>query len=164
MAPTVTDFWANVARGQDCISEIPSSRRPLDHFLEPDPKAPGKTYSKWVGVLEDIDKFDPLFFSLLCGIVADQDLDHKLEDIFALKQHNIVLPDTPITRVKSLCQVFNAHNQMKYLAEGLINAGITLFKASDLRPRVLDNEHFRQGIDAPAVLARIEAMNRTWAQ
>jgi Beta-ketoacyl synthase, N-terminal domain len=100
MAPTVTDFWANVARGQDRISEMPSSRRPRDHFYEPDPKAPGKTYSKWMGVLEDFDKFDPHFFSLLCSIVADQDLDHKLKHIlYALEQHNIVLSDTPITRV-----------------------------------------------------------------
>lgn len=64
IAPTVADFWANVARGQDCTSEIPPSRWPLDHFYDPDPKAPGKTYSKWMGVLEDIDKFDPLFFSI----------------------------------------------------------------------------------------------------
>jgi len=53
-----------------------------------------------MGVLEDFDKFDPHFFSLLCSIVADQDLDHKLKHLLrALKQHNIVLPDTPITRV-----------------------------------------------------------------
>jgi Beta-ketoacyl synthase, N-terminal domain len=100
MVTTVTDFWANVARGQDCISEIPSSRRPLDHFYDPYPKASSKTYSQWMGVLEDIDKFDPHFFCLLCSIVADQDLDHKLKHIMrALKQHNIVLPDTPIPRV-----------------------------------------------------------------
>ncbi|HXH10353.1 MAG TPA: SDR family NAD(P)-dependent oxidoreductase [Alphaproteobacteria bacterium] len=64
MAPTVVDFWENVARGRDCISEIPPSRWPLERFYDPDPKAPGKTYSKWMGVLEDIDKFDPLFFSI----------------------------------------------------------------------------------------------------
>ena len=64
MAPTVADFWENVAKGRDCISEIPPSRWPLDRFYDPDPKAPGKTYSKWMGVVEDIDKFDPLFFSI----------------------------------------------------------------------------------------------------
>ena len=64
MAPTVDDFWANVARGRDCISEIPPSRWSLAQFYDPDPRAPGKTYSKWMGVLEDIDRFDPLFFSI----------------------------------------------------------------------------------------------------
>jgi NADPH:quinone reductase-like Zn-dependent oxidoreductase len=64
MAPTVADFWKNVAQGLDCISEIPPSRWPLERFYDPDPKAPGKTYGKWMGVLEDIDKFDPLFFSI----------------------------------------------------------------------------------------------------
>jgi hypothetical protein len=37
MAPTVADFWENVARGRDCISEIPLSRWPLDRFYDPDP-------------------------------------------------------------------------------------------------------------------------------
>ena len=102
---------------------------------------------------------------LLSGIVADQELDHKLARILhELKQHNLVLPDTRITRIKGLFQVFNANNQMTYVPEGPINAAITLFKASDFQPEVIDNEHFRQVIDDPAILARIEAMNRTWAQ
>jgi amino acid adenylation domain-containing protein len=101
---------------------------------------------------------------LLSGIVADQELDHKLERILrALKEHNLVLPDTRIWRFKGLFGVFNANNQIKYVPEGAINAGITLFKASDFQPRVIDNDYFRQVIDDPAVLATIEAMNHTWA-
>jgi thioesterase domain-containing protein len=102
---------------------------------------------------------------LLSSIVADQGLDHKLERILhELKRRNIVLPDTSITRVKGLFQVFNTNNQMTYVPEGPINTPITLFKASDFQPRVLDNAHFRQVIDDPAIPATIEAMNRTWAQ
>ena len=102
---------------------------------------------------------------LLAGIVADQELHHKIERIlYALKQRNLVLPDTRMSRVKGLFQVFNANNQMSYVPEGPIHAGITLFKARDFQPRVLDNEYFRRVIDDPVMLARIEAMNRTWVQ
>ncbi|MET3210645.1 UNVERIFIED_CONTAM: PfaD family protein [Paenibacillus sp. PvR008] len=58
------EFWNNLAQGRDCISEIPATRWSLDEHYSPDPSAPGKTYSKWMGVLEDADKFDPLFFNI----------------------------------------------------------------------------------------------------
>jgi threonine dehydrogenase-like Zn-dependent dehydrogenase len=42
MAPTVADFWDNIAGGRDCISEIPASRWPLARFYDADPRAPGR--------------------------------------------------------------------------------------------------------------------------
>ena len=60
----VAEFWDNLAQGKDCISEIPSTRWSLDHYYDPDPEAAGKTYCKWMGILEDVDKFDPLFFNI----------------------------------------------------------------------------------------------------
>ena len=60
----VTEFWDNLAQGRDCISEIPENRWSIDEYYDPDPKASGKTYSKWMGVLEDADQFDPLFFNI----------------------------------------------------------------------------------------------------
>lgn len=57
-------YWENLAKGVDCISEVPPTRWSIEHYYDPDPKAPGKTYSKWLGVLEDADKFDPLFFNI----------------------------------------------------------------------------------------------------
>jgi thioesterase domain-containing protein len=102
---------------------------------------------------------------LLSNIVADDELDHQIERILRdLKQHNLVLPDMRLIRFKGLFQVFNINNQMQYVPEGPVNASITLFKASSFQPRVIDNAHFRQVIDDPAVLAKIEAMNHTWAQ
>ncbi|SFR08023.1 MULTISPECIES: SDR family NAD(P)-dependent oxidoreductase [unclassified Paenibacillus] len=61
---TLAEFWDNLAQGRDCISEIPSTRWSIDEYYDTDPKAQGKTYSKWMGVLEDVDKFDPLFFNI----------------------------------------------------------------------------------------------------
>src|SRR5205085_6969742 len=88
---------------------------------------------------------------LLSALVTDQDLDHQIERLLrALKQHNLVLPDTQSTRFKGLFQVFNTNNQITYVPDGPINASITLFKASDFQPRIIDPEQFRQVIDDPA--------------
>ncbi|MEW9702711.1 PfaD family polyunsaturated fatty acid/polyketide biosynthesis protein, partial [Paenibacillus sp. SI8] len=61
-AKTVAEFWENVSQGKDCISEIPSTRWSIDDYYDPDLKTPGKTNCKWLGALEDVDVFDPLFF------------------------------------------------------------------------------------------------------
>ncbi len=60
----LAEFWNNIARSKDCISEIPQTRWSIDKFYDPDSRVPGKTYCKCMGVLEDIDKFDPLFFGI----------------------------------------------------------------------------------------------------
>jgi polyketide synthase PksN len=57
-------FWENLARGQNGVTEIPDNRWPVDRYYDPDKSAPGKTYSKWMGVLDGVDEFDPLFFNI----------------------------------------------------------------------------------------------------
>ena len=63
-AKSVSEFWNNLAQGKDCISKIPASRWSHDQYYDPDPQVPGKTYCNWMGVLEEVDKFDPLFFNI----------------------------------------------------------------------------------------------------
>ncbi len=63
-APTLAAFWKNLLAGRDCISEIPASRWPIERFYDPDAASPGKTCCKWMGVLEEVDRFDPLFFQI----------------------------------------------------------------------------------------------------
>nr|ADA82581.1 trans-AT polyketide synthase [uncultured bacterium psy1] len=63
-ANNVEALWQNLVEGRDCISEVPLDRWPVDAYFDPTPQVPGKTYSRWMGVLEDADKFDPLFFSI----------------------------------------------------------------------------------------------------
>ncbi len=64
MARTIDEFWENLKAGKDCISEIPSDRWDANRDYDPDKTKKGKVYSKWGGFIDDVDKFDPLFFNI----------------------------------------------------------------------------------------------------
>ena len=58
-------FWRLLEAGVDAVTEIPA--RPLEPsrpFTTPIPSRPGKTYSRWGGFVEEIDRFDPHFFGI----------------------------------------------------------------------------------------------------
>ncbi len=60
----ITEYWNNIKNKVDCISEVPQQRWDSSMFFDKDPHARGKTYSKWMGALDDVDQFDPLFFNI----------------------------------------------------------------------------------------------------
>jgi acyl transferase domain-containing protein/thioesterase domain-containing protein/SAM-dependent methyltransferase len=62
-AEDIEQYWDNLVRGRDCVTEIPAERWPLDGFYAPEPAA-GLSYSKWGGFLTGIDEFDPVFFGI----------------------------------------------------------------------------------------------------
>ncbi|MDX1414466.1 MAG: SDR family NAD(P)-dependent oxidoreductase [Candidatus Promineifilaceae bacterium] len=50
-APTAPDFWNNIVNKKYSITEVPPERWSPDHYYDPDPSVPDKTYSKiggWV--------------------------------------------------------------------------------------------------------------------
>ncbi|MCR6643011.1 MAG: zinc-binding dehydrogenase [Sporocytophaga sp.] len=63
-AANVNEFWDNLKTGKNTVVEVPEDRWPQASYFDADPRLKGKAYSKWMGALEDIDKFDPLFFSI----------------------------------------------------------------------------------------------------
>ena len=63
-AKSLAEYWNNIAHRIDCISEIPEGRWTMRHYYDPNPRIPGKSYSQWMGVLDDVDQFDPLFFNI----------------------------------------------------------------------------------------------------
>src|SRR5262245_43183686 len=63
-AENLQEFWRNLQKGRDCITEIPPERWEHALYYDSDPNKPGKTYSKWGGFIADVDKFDPLFFNI----------------------------------------------------------------------------------------------------
>ncbi len=64
MADDLNEFWENLVQGRDCIAEIPSERWDNEKYFNPDKNQLGTTYSKWGGFINDVDKFDPLFFNI----------------------------------------------------------------------------------------------------
>ncbi|WP_414169804.1 SDR family NAD(P)-dependent oxidoreductase [Streptoverticillium reticulum] len=64
LADDLDDYWANLANGRDCVREIPASRWDVTEYYDPRPNQPGKVYCKWMGLLDDVDVFDPLFFGI----------------------------------------------------------------------------------------------------
>ncbi|KAG9589376.1 hypothetical protein KCV01_g12262, partial [Aureobasidium melanogenum] len=64
MAADLDIFWSNLREGRDCIAEIPTDRWDHSLYFNATPGTPGAAYSKWGGFLDDIDRFDPLFFGI----------------------------------------------------------------------------------------------------
>lgn len=63
-AQNIAEFWEKLKHGVDCITEIPAARWEHGNYYDEQKSAPGKTYSKWGGFIDDVDKFDPLFFNI----------------------------------------------------------------------------------------------------
>ncbi|MBV9488500.1 MAG: SDR family NAD(P)-dependent oxidoreductase, partial [Verrucomicrobia bacterium] len=59
-------FWEILKSGTDCVTEIPKDRWDIDRYYDPDPTkaGEGKLYARWGAFLDDVDKFDPLFFTI----------------------------------------------------------------------------------------------------
>lgn len=64
MAHDLDRFWENLKSGKDCITEIPSERWNYAEWFESDKNKDGTIYTKWGGFIDDIDRFDPLFFHI----------------------------------------------------------------------------------------------------
>jgi malonyl CoA-acyl carrier protein transacylase len=58
------EFWENLKNGVDSVTEAPPERWQGKEWYHPDPEHPGTSYSKCAGFLDEIDKFDPLFFQI----------------------------------------------------------------------------------------------------
>src|SRR5436305_4078572 len=63
-ARNLTAYWANLMQGKNAIREIPLARFAVSDYYDPKRAAPGKIYCKWLGALDEIEYFDPLFFAL----------------------------------------------------------------------------------------------------
>ena len=61
-ADNTEEFWVNLSEGRNSVREV--SRWRSEQFYDSDPHAPNKSYSKWAGMLDNIQQFDPAFFNL----------------------------------------------------------------------------------------------------
>ncbi|MFK3648769.1 SDR family NAD(P)-dependent oxidoreductase [Lysobacter enzymogenes] len=63
-AADLEQFWANLRSGRDSVTEVPAERWDHARLFDPQRNRAGKTYSKWGGFLDGVDRFDALFFNI----------------------------------------------------------------------------------------------------
>ncbi|MCW3465913.1 SDR family NAD(P)-dependent oxidoreductase [Chitinophaga nivalis] len=71
-------YWDNIAAGRDCVTTIEKDRWDVDAYYKAGGEKTGDVYSRWLGALEDIDKFDPLFFNISPSEAELMDPQHRI--------------------------------------------------------------------------------------
>ncbi|EPV3677808.1 MULTISPECIES: SDR family NAD(P)-dependent oxidoreductase [Enterobacter cloacae complex] len=77
-AENAEQLWNNLSNKVCSVTEIPLSRWDTGKYWDPDPRAVNKSYSKWGGILDDIDRFDAGFFNILPSDAIVMDPQHRL--------------------------------------------------------------------------------------
>jgi acyl transferase domain-containing protein/SAM-dependent methyltransferase len=77
-ADSPENLWRLLLSGANCVGEVPRERWNIDALYDPDPDAPGKMYTRYGAFLENIDGFDPLFFSISPREASKMDPQQRL--------------------------------------------------------------------------------------
>ena len=72
------EFFGNLCEGYSSIKEIPKERWNIEEYYSDDPEELGKTDCRYGSFLDDIDKFDPAFFSISVNKAAMIDPQQRL--------------------------------------------------------------------------------------
>lgn len=81
-AHNTQDYWDNILRKIDCITDVPPSRWNIEDYYDPDPAAPDKSYCKRGAFIPDID-FDPMEFGLPPNILEVTDVSQLISLVVA---------------------------------------------------------------------------------
>ncbi|NQF13850.1 SDR family NAD(P)-dependent oxidoreductase [Brevibacillus sp. HB1.3] len=77
-AGDVWEFWTRLKEGKNCITEVPKDRWNWQEFFSEEKGKRGYMYTKWGGFIDDMDKFDPLFFQISPNEAEQMDPQERL--------------------------------------------------------------------------------------
>jgi acyl transferase domain-containing protein len=77
-ATNAAELWCRLLAGTDAVGEVPMDRWDVEAYFDPDPDAPGKTYSRHGGFLESIDQFDASFFGISPRVAGKMDPQQRM--------------------------------------------------------------------------------------
>lgn len=77
-ADHVEEFWQHLKDGTRCITEIPADRWDWQSYDGNPHLEEGKSSSKWGAFLNNVDRFEPLFFKISPKESAEMDPRHRL--------------------------------------------------------------------------------------
>jgi len=136
----IEEFWRHLQAGESCIGPIRRDGWETSTYYDPDPEHRNTSISKWGGMLEDIDKFDPLFFNISPLEAARMDPQQRL----------------------FLQEAYKAFEDGGYSAEELSDKKVGVFvgaRPSDYKEHALQSEeidsHLFLGSDMAILAARI---------
>ncbi|MGC4746935.1 SDR family NAD(P)-dependent oxidoreductase [Micromonospora sp. DT201] len=111
-APDLGRFWRNLIEGRSAVREV--TRWPAAEFYDPDPRRTDRSYSRWGALLDDVDRFDPLFFAISPKEAERMDPQQRL----LLEETWRALEDAGYARedlAGSRCGVYVGYNGNDYL-------------------------------------------------
>jgi acyl transferase domain-containing protein len=121
-ADNSSQYWQNLENGVDSVTEVPPDRWDVETYYDPDGNKPGKTAAKWGGFLQDIDKFDPLFFNISPAEAELLDPQQRLflQEAWRAIEDAGYAPES-LNNVK--CGVYvGAMSGIEYLSDSMLNA------------------------------------------
>lgn len=71
-------YWDLLSGGRDAVGEVSADRWDVDAFYDREPQQPGKTISRWGGLLDHIDRFDHDFFGISRREAVSMDPQQRL--------------------------------------------------------------------------------------
>lgn len=81
-AHNTQEYWDNILRKIDCVTDVPASRWSVEDYYDPNPATPDKTYCKRGGFIPDI-AFDPMEFGLPPNILEVTDVSQLISLVVA---------------------------------------------------------------------------------